>query len=323
MPQNLLRPICAFEVDTDGNAISVEDTHLCAASAVTLSYRWIHLDLADPEIEHWMDEQLPSVAARALLQSETRPRCDSLDDGMILNLRGVNLNPGADPEDMVSLRMWVTQNCIVSARAQKVWAVDTIREAALEGAAPPSVGAFLAELTYGLSKRIEEVSLELEDQTDDLEEAALGGDRILPESVGKLRQTVIKMRRFLNPQREALDALSNWKSTLIDDSALVLIRETGNRSRRSVEALDATRERLAVIQDHIDTDRAYALSRNGYLLSVVAAVFLPLGFLTGLFGVNVGGMPGIDTAYAFWALTGASALLGVALYLVFKFSKWL
>ena len=288
-----------------------------------LSYRWIHLDLADPEIERWASEQLPPIAARALLQSETRPRCDALDDGMILNLRGVNLNPDANPEDMVSLRMWVTQKCIVSAHAPKVWAVDTIREAALEGKAPPSVGAFLAELTYGLSKKIEGVSLELEDQTDDLEEAALGGDRILPENVGKLRQTVIKMRRFLNPQREALDALSNWQGPLIDNTALVLIRETCNRSRRSVEALDATRERLAVIQDHIDTDRAHALSRNGYLLSVVAAVFLPLGFLTGLFGVNVGGMPGVDAGYAFWALTGASALTGIAIYLIFKFSKWL
>jgi len=318
-----IQPICAFDINTDGQALPSADMQCCSASVDQISYRWIHLDLTDPGINAWATDQLPDIAASALLQSETRPRCDALGDGMILNLRGVNLNPEASPEDMVSLRLWVSRNCIISARLRKVWAIDTIREGALSGKAPATVGAFLAELTHGLSKRIEAVSLELEDQTDDLEEVALGGSKVPPETVAALRQTVIKMRRFLNPQREALDALANWSGPLIEENTLVLIRETCNRSRRSVEALDSTRERLAVIQDHIDADRAQALTRNGYLLSVVAAIFLPLGFLTGLFGVNVGGMPGIDAPYAFWILTVASVVTGIGLYLVFKLSKWL
>lgn len=318
-----ITPICAFDVDASGTSTPVEDIEQTQAPAQASGYRWIHLDLTDPEIGRWTGKHLPEIAASALMQSETRPRCDALGDGMILNLRAVNMNPGANPEDMVSLRMWIRQNCIISARQRKVWAVDTIREAALAGKAPPTVGTFLAELTNGLSKRIESVAVELEEQTDDLEEAALGGMKVMPETVGSLRQTVIKMRRFLTPQREALDNLATWQGPLIDDNALVLIRETQNRSRRSVEALDATRERLAVIQDHLDADRAQALSRNGYVLSIVAAIFLPLGFLTGLFGVNVGGMPGVATPYAFWTLTAASAVVGIALYLLFKFSKWL
>jgi zinc transporter len=56
---------------------------------------------------------------------------------------------------------------------------------------------------------------------------------------------------------------------------------------------------------------------------VVAAIFLPLGFLTGLFGVNVAGMPGTEATIAFWLLTGASVVSGIALFVVFKYSKWL
>ena len=318
-----IQPICAFDVDSDGHAKPITDQEYDLVPDEQSSYRWIHLDLNDPKIKVWAAEKLPEIAASALVQSETRPRCDALGDGMILNLRGVNLNPEASPEDMVSLRLWVTSNCIISARLRKVWAIDAIRQGALSGRAPVTVGAFLAELAHGLSKRIEGVSLELEEKTDDLEEMALGGHKVQPETVAALRQTVIKMRRFLNPQREALDALANWTGALIEETALVLIRETCNRSRRSVEALDATRERLSVIQDHIDADRAQALTRNGYLLSVVAAIFLPLGFLTGLFGVNVGGMPGVEAPYAFWTLTVASAVTGILLYFVFKLSKWL
>ncbi len=63
--------------------------------------------------------------------------------------------------------------------------------------------------------------------------------------------------------------------------------------------------------------------RNSYVLSIVAAIFLPLGFLTGLFGVNIGGMPGTEAALAFWLLTSVSVVIGIALFLIFKFSKWL
>ncbi len=37
-----------------------------------------------------------------------------------------------------------------------------------------------------------------------------------------------------------------------------------------------------------------------YLLSVITAIFLPLGFLTGLFGINLGGMPGAEYKWGFW-----------------------
>lgn len=77
------------------------------------------------------------------------------------------------------------------------------------------------------------------------------------------------------------------------------------------------------LHDHLELQQSSALGRNSYVLSIVAAIFLPLGFLTGLFGVNIGGMPGIGAEQAFWVLTVASVVIGIALFLIFKFSKWL
>ena len=39
-----------------------------------------------------------------------------------------------------------------------------------------------------------------------------------------------------------------------------------------------------------------------YLLTIISAVLLPPSLLTGLFGINVGGMPGVDVSYAFWSV---------------------
>jgi zinc transporter len=315
-----IQPIASFDV-SDAHATVLSDGW--PDLKVMKGYRWLHFDLNDTKVKTWAIEHLPDIAARALWQNETRPRCERLVDGLILNLRGVNLNPESDPEDMVSLRMWVTKDVIVSARQRKVWAVDAMRIAAEKGTAPASVGRFLAELTYGITTRIESVSIGLEEQTDALEEAVFEGRKLLFGQLGNLRQAVIKMRRFINPQREAIATLASLENWIIAPDELALLRETSNRTRRIVEELDATRDRLSALQDHIDADRAHALSRNSYVLSVVAAIFLPLGFLTGLFGVNVAGMPGTEATIAFWLLTGASVISGITLFVVFKYSKWL
>lgn len=320
METQTLRPLAAFDV-TGGVTKSVEANG--AAFSGTEGYRWLHLDLNDAGTKPWLKQHLPEIAARALWQSETRPRCERVDDGLILNLRAVNLNPESDPEDMVSLRMWVTEDAIVSARFRKVWAMDAIRETAEKGTAPASVGRFLAELTHTLTNRIETVSLGLEEATDAHEEAVSEGSVLPPGKLGGVRQAVIKMRRFINPQREAIANLAALDGWIITHEDLALLRETINRTRRIVEELDTTRDRLSALQEHLDADRVHALGRNSYVLSIVAAIFLPLGFLTGLFGVNVAGMPGVSEPLAFWYLAGGSVLVGIALYLVFKFAKWL
>tara|TARA_R110002124_G_scaffold249097_2_gene414229 strand:+ start:125 stop:1087 length:963 start_codon:yes stop_codon:yes gene_type:complete len=314
-----VKPLAAFEV-TGGSTKSIEPNG--AAFRGPEGYRWVHLDLGDAQTKPWLKQHLPEIAARALWQSETRPRCERLADGLILNLRGVNLNPGSDPEDMVSLRMWVTKDTIVSARVRKVWAMDAIRTAADKGTAPTTVGRFLADLTHAITSRIETVSLGLEEATDEYEEAVSEGTVLPPDKLGRLRQALIKMRRFINPQREAITNLATLENWIFSPEELALLRESSNRTRRIVEELDATRDRLAALQEHIDADRVHALGRNSYLLSIVAAIFLPLGFLTGLFGVNVAGMPGVTEPLAFWFLVGASVLVGIALYLMFKLTRW-
>jgi len=91
----------------------------------------------------------------------------------------------------------------------------------------------------------------------------------------------------------------------------------------SVEGLAANHDRLMAAQDHLDTQQANQIGRNGYILSIVAAIFLPLGFLTGLFGMNVAGLPGTEWPLAFAALSGAMIAVAIALIVWFRAKGWL
>lgn len=322
MSETNLFPICAFEVDLNGLAkkIALAPDTLPEASE---GFVWLHFDLNQAEAKAWMDAHLPIPVYEALTQAETRPRCLEMSDGLFLNLRGVNLNPGSNSDDMVSLRLWATEGLIVSARVRKIWAVDALREKMETGEAPSSVARFLAELCHGLTKRIEKVSLELVESTDELEEETLTVSRMVASRIASLRQSVIKLRRFVRPQNEAIADLASGELWPLDETCANFLRECSNRTTRIVEELDATSDRLQALQDHVDMLHASTLGRNSYVLSVVAAIFLPLGFLTGLFGINVGGMPGVESAYGFWIVTVSSALLGVVLFLIFRFLRWL
>ena len=72
---------------------------------------------------------LDPVIAGGLLASDVRPRELPVDDALLVTLRGVNLNPGADPEDMVAVRIWLEPARIVSLRHRRLIAINDLREA--------------------------------------------------------------------------------------------------------------------------------------------------------------------------------------------------
>jgi zinc transporter len=109
----------------------------------------------------------------------------------------------------------------------------------------------------------------------------------------------------------------------LDERVMGRLRETVDRVTRIAEELDEMRERSAVIQDELASRISHRMERTMYVLTVVATIMLPLGFLTGLLGINVGGIPGAETPWAFWAVT-IGLIVAVAFEVwLFRKLKWL
>lgn len=288
-----------------------------------MSYQWHHFELGDPKLPDWLAANVPEIAANALVQSETRPRCDRLGNGFILNLRGVNMNEGQDVEDMVSLRLWVTAEMIVTVRMRRIFALEDIREQIAAGNGPETVGAFLTKLVTGLTNRIEDTAMRLSTATDDIEDAVLEDRKGNITGLGSLRHTTIKLRRYIGPQKDALAKLATLDSPVLTEADLLQLREPANRMALALETLDAVRDRLVGLQDHLDIQVALNQGRNGYVLSLIAGIFLPLGFLTGLFGMNVAGLPGTEWPLSFAIVCAAMVGVAIALIAVFKWLDWL
>ena len=279
----------------------------------------MHLDLKNGATAGWLRDSFPDVVAGHLLRAETRPRCERFGDGHMVNLRGVNLNEGAEIDDMVSLRVWMTADLLVTGRLRPLRAAQAVHDS-FDALAPTSPLQTLLAIANGLTARIDDALAELDDKVDALEDEMFERTDLGPRAT-LLRKQVIKLRRFVAPQRAALIQLAS--DPVVDEASAAVLRENINQATHNVEALDAARDRLMILQEHMAAHRDARLGRNSYILSVAAAIFLPLGFLTGLFGVNVGGMPGLDSPAAFWSLALACVAFGGALSGYFRWRGWL
>ncbi len=287
------------------------------------SFRWLHLDKSETT-DAWLNQELDPIVAEALCQLETRPRATHHKSGTIVILRGVNLNPGADPEDMVSIRIWIEKSRIISVRRRKLMAIADLVSELEEGSGPKSPGDFVIAIAFKLTERMEPVITDLSDKADELEDKALDEKALISRmDNATLRREAILLRRYIAPQRDALNRLSTEPSDLINDRSRTGLREAADRVTRLVEELDAVRERCGVLHDQLADRRAEQMNHNMFVLSIVAAIFLPLGFLTGLLGVNVGGIPGADSSNGFAILCLIMLSVGIAITLIFKRLKWL
>ncbi len=318
---NSIGALYAYDVDGRGRGWRLDPEHIPAPKDGD-GYRWVHLDMDHPGAEAWIAAQADPLVAEALTIEDTRPRYFRFGEGFLLNLRGVNLNPASDPEDMVSIRLWACGRLIVSAR-RRLMAVVALREALEAGAGPQTPGRFIAALSEGLTERMAPVVDGVADEVDALEETSLDSAAGLRASLVDIRRTTIVLRRYIGPQRDALGRLAGESGDFFDAADQTRLRETIDRITRLVEEMDAVRERCAVLNDQLADARAEEMNRNMMVLSVVAAIFLPLGFLTGLLGVNVGGVPGADNPYAFALLCLLMTLVGLGITLFFRKLKWI
>lgn len=287
---------------------------------------WLHVDVAEHPPREWLQHVigLESFIVEALTADETWPRSLTQGNGLLAVLRGVNMNPGDDPEDMVSIRIWIEQDRIVSTRRRKLLSVQDLKTLLEQGAGPTTSGEFLTTLIGRLADRIGGFVDSIEDRLSAIEETEDEEPaQARRRSLAALRRQTASVRRFVAPQRDALDRLYRNPGTLLSDAETNSLREEADRVTRYLEDLDLARERAIVLQEELMNELAQLQNTRMYVLSVVAAIFLPLTFVTGLLGMNVGGLPGVDSPIGFLIAMVVMVATSAAMLAYFRYRKWL
>ncbi|WP_028880487.1 zinc transporter ZntB [Terasakiella pusilla] len=285
---------------------------------------WVHLDAMDPEAKPLLKEfcELDVHVEASLFASNTRPRADEFEDGCLINLRGVNVNEGKDPVDMISARLWISGNMIISLRRQRMMAFNDLREQLARGKGPTGQGDFVARVSNLLTVRMLPVLEAIDDQItsfEDMDYLKRGVDDELIEQ----RQNAARLNRYITPQQQALLKLSTLEADWLSDGHKTSIRQALDSVMLYLDEIKELKERMEILNDQLQKQSNGRIEHTMYVLSVVAGIFLPLGFLTGLLGINVGGMPGVEDQNAFWLVSLIILVIGIAEFMYFKWKKWI
>lgn len=314
----MIEVLHCVELDGTGRASKFEPD----AWAFKKTARWLHFGLSK-DAGGYDSSVVPDICESvwdSLTVKDSRPRFAELEGGILLCLRGVNCNPGEDPEDMVSLRLWTDGTKIISCRHQHVEAVNDILVALEKGEGPATAVDVVIDLCDSITHRINNLVSTLEDHVDELEEDSIeqSGAEIR-KKLFSFRSQIIQLRRYISPQREVMHMLGLKPVSLISDKQRFSFMEFSDQTNRCMDDLDAARDRCSIIHEEIGSKLNEAMNRSVYKMAIVATIFLPLSLLTGLLGINVGGIPGSDNPFAFVIV--CVVLGGIALLEYFLFKR--
>ena len=280
---------------------------------------WLHCDRSSAEFEHWLESLgFDESIIESLLATDTRPRFQQIDKNrFFLILRGVNLNAGKEPDDMLTVRLLYTPERVVTCSIQRLRAIEAVAAQLKKNKGPDTLESLVIELLSQLNAKIESVIEPIEQFINAQDNDAFSSDSIAEISVK--HRKLLRLNRFLKPQLYALSALSKNNVSAFNDYHLELANQLDTLSR-IVDTIDFYIAQIDVINNRISQINSEVMNRNTYMLSIIAGIFLPLGFLTGLFGINVGGMPGVDNPNAFYWFCGV--LTGIGVFASVMFRRW-
>jgi zinc transporter len=285
---------------------------------------WVHLTTNDEAAQAWLRDEagLDGYVVDALTATETRPRCEQFGNGALLNLRGRS-EEDLGTDLLASVRIWAVKGRVFSVTRKAMVAIAEVETCVAAGEVRDP-GDLIAVFATAITSDLDPEVADLGDSLDACEEQ-LNADRVfeLRRSVTHVRVTAIGYRRFLAPQRAALEKLAALPGDWLQDDDRLHLSSAADRAARMAEELESIRERSALMHEALTDLRAEQLDSRSLVIAIVAMVFLPLTFLTGLYGMNVKGLPYADEPWAFDAIMGACVAIAAGIVIYFTRRHWL
>jgi zinc transporter len=277
---------------------------------------WLHFNINDARARRWLQERaaLPAAAREVLLSLDMRIQSEVLADGFVAVL-GDLPHDFHDETTLHTLRIYVDGQRMITSRRHPLRSSDLLRRElqAAGGAAHPI--QIFERMVDCLGRTYSQAVTTLANQVDDAEEEILAGRfQRQGKALGRMRRSLARLRRHLTANRAALGPLPARLPATFGAQEKQDLRQAIESLDGVAQDLELVQERARLLQEEIAGLLTEATNRNLFLLSMVTTTLLPITLITGVFGMNVGGLPGVGTPAGFrWVMVMMVVALVVTL----------
>jgi Mg2+ and Co2+ transporter CorA len=284
--------------------------------------RWLHFGLSNHGTRQWIERQddLPETVCELLLSPETHQRA-LIDQGVI----GCVFHDFERDFDISStnrlgpLRIALTGTRVVTVRLHPMRAADALRRALTNGAGVDGPADALELLVGVIAENAAQVAFALSTQVQAAEDALLEGrEPPTPRDTIAIRRRLAQLHRMVDGMRRVIQRLE--QDAELPEAVAPTVEQLAQRLQAIDEDIMAAQAQIRLLRDEIEALEAQRTNQNLYILSIVTALLLPATLVTGLFGMNTGGLPFADGPYG---TLHATLLAGGAALATYLWLRWL
>ena len=250
-----------------------------------------------------------------------RPKLDNYDDYIFLVFYGAWRDPAAEAGLLREVHLFISGQYLVTIHHDQLPALDQQRRQ-LDGRVLHSEQFLLYRILDALTDSFFPILGEMDCEIDELESAVVTNptDREL-QRLFSLKRELVMMRKVVTPQRDvfarSIDQIAELPGLELD--ARDYFRDVYDHLIRISDLIDSYRDLLSGATDLYLSTISNRQNDVMKQLTVIATIFLPLGFITGFFGQNFGYLVTnlIRDPWTFWIIGVGSVLVTCAGLLVF------
>jgi zinc transporter len=320
-----LRPGLVWGFDfVDGRALPVDDIDLLKPDARPPGLRWLHFNLADQRTLRWLAATRPvsPLTADLLLSADPTQRYVVDQDALGLVLHDLELDFLEGEPRVGVVRIALGPSMIVTGRHHPVRSAEAMKRRIELGAAVSDPGSALELIFGGMTDVFRDINADLDAQVQAIEDELLK-DRPTADARTfiNIRSLMVRMRRLFSGSRAMLRRLEDDHEApraCVDAAARFVVRLSTLDSE-----LLATQSQLRLLRDELDLQATQQTNQNLYFLSILSALLMPATLVTGIFGMNTGGLPWAGDRLGTVLATGAALGSALLVYVVLRLSGFI
>ncbi len=288
---------------------------------------WVDVDTSDAEGRSWLLTQgsLSERVKSLLLEPKKVIRRENLEHGLFVSFCSINPTRKAENGDLIWVGLLIEHDRVITARSGTVMVIEEVRKDVQRGKGPESPLDFLAFLVLGIRDRLETIITELSEETDALEDRVLAKDAGNPplEALNATRSKVFHIRRYLVQFQNVLKLIVSDPAIHISKKENQTLTGATELFGRYLDQIEDCRGRAQLLYDQIQSQLSQTMASTSYNLTIVATVFLPLTFITGLLGMNVSGIPDSHNPWGFWIVCSFLIVLAIGGWALIRWKRWI
>ncbi|MCI3919606.1 magnesium/cobalt transporter CorA [Paenibacillus sp. TRM 82003] len=292
-----------------------------ALAAPEKGFYWIDASPEDLEALQPLFHLHELAVEDCLQEEEQRPKLEIHDGHYFIVVNSIRFD---DEEFFLrAVNIFLGRHFIITVTRQKVNEIRAVKPVLWEEEAntPDRLLYHLADL---IVDNYFYVGDRIEDKIEKLEEDILMHTKKshLNEIVG-LRSEILHLKKVLGPQKEVIGMLARKELRLIDGTLQKYFADMYENALKVTESFDTFRDLMANLREAYQSSIASRANEIMRVFTAVTTIFIPLTFITGVYGMNLLNLPGDDHPHFAYVLIVSMSALAIATFLYFRKREWL